>query len=221
MTQKKIKHNPYSIVKHFEEEVAEYTGAPYAVSVDSCTNAIFLCMRYFKDVIMTKHEDFEITIPSKTYLSVPQSIKHAGFDVTFDAREEINNWKGIYQLKPLPVYDAAKRFTSDMYVPDTFMCLSFHIKKQLALGKGGMILTDNEEAVKWFKQARYEGRGEKLYHEDDITMLGWNMYMTPQEAAHGLALMQNYPVDVPDLEENNGYRDLTEFTVFKEYKKIL
>jgi dTDP-4-amino-4,6-dideoxygalactose transaminase len=73
------------------------------------------------------------------------------------------------------------------------MCLSFHIKKHLKIGKGGMILTDDPDAVIWFKKARYEGRSEKLYHEDDIDMLGWNMYMTPQQASHGLSLMQNYP----------------------------
>ncbi len=107
-----------------------------------------------------------------------------------------------------------------MYIPGSFMCLSFHIKNQLAISKGGVILCDSEEAVKWFKQARYEGRNEKLYHEDDIKMLGWNMYMTPQQASHGLALMQNYPLHVPDLGEHNGYRDLTEFTVFKNCKTI-
>ena len=35
----KIKHNPYEIVTMFEESIADYTGAPYALSVDSCTNA--------------------------------------------------------------------------------------------------------------------------------------------------------------------------------------
>ena len=39
-------HNPYKIVKMFEEEVAHYTGAPYAVSVNSCTNALFLACKY-------------------------------------------------------------------------------------------------------------------------------------------------------------------------------
>ena len=58
------------------------------------------------------------------------------------------------------------------------MCLSFHIKKLLGIGKGGMILTDNEDVVEWFKRARYEGRSEKFYKNDDIDMLGWNMYMT-------------------------------------------
>jgi dTDP-4-amino-4,6-dideoxygalactose transaminase len=208
-------HNPYKIVKLFEEEVADYTGAPYAVSVDNCTNALFLCLMYMKEM---RTDVKEVIIPSKTYLSVPQSIIHAGFDPVFNSK--INDWKGIYQLSPFPIYDAAKRFTSNMYITGSFMCLSFHIKKHLKIGKGGMILTDNPDAVNWFKSARYEGRSEKLYHEDDIKTLGWNMYMTPQQASHGLSLMQNYPVNMPDLGENNGYRDLTEFTVFKNYKTI-
>jgi len=221
---RKPKHNPYKIVQMFEEEVAEYTGAKYAVSVDSCTNALFLCIEYQKH--LSREGGYKtpvrqsVVIPSKTYLSVPQSIMHAGWDVIFDTSDEANNWKGIYSLSPYPIYDAAKRFTSDMYIKNSFMCLSFHIKKHLKIGKGGMILTNDKKAVEWFKMARYEGRSEKLYHEDDITMLGWNMYMTPQEAAHGLALMQNYPPTAPDLEENNGYRDLTEFTVFKNCKII-
>ena len=57
------------------------------------------------------------------------------------------DWKGIYQLKPHPIYDAAKRFTSGMYIPGSYMCLSFHHKKTLKIGKGGAILTDDKSAV--------------------------------------------------------------------------
>ena len=206
IAKKTIKHNPYKIVQMFEEEIAEYTGAPFAVSVDSCTNALFLSCKYL-------NVD-EVIVPKKTYLSVPMSVIHAGGTVSFQDIE----WEGQYQLKPYPVFDSAKRLTSNMYIPGTFMCLSFHIKKQLPIGKGGMILTDNYKAVEWFKKARYEGRGEVNYKDDDIDMLGWNMYMTPQQAAHGLALMQNYPEHVQDLGENNGYRDLTEFSVLKGCK---
>ena len=205
-------HNPYKIVRMFEEEIANYTGAPYAISVDSCTNALFLICKYVGVE--------EVTIPSKTYLSVPQSIIHAGGEVVFDKREETNDWKGIYQLKPYPIYDAAKRLKKDMYIDGTFMGLSFHIKKLLPIWKGGMILTDNAEAADWFKKARYEGRSEKFYKEDDITFHGWNMYMTPQQAAQGLAMFQNYSAEGGDLGEENGYRDLTEFTVFKNNKVI-
>jgi len=206
------KHNPYKIVQMFEEELALYTGAPYAVAVDSCTSALFLCCAYLKVK--------EVTIPSKTYLSVPMSIVQAGGEVIFDTRTSANQWTGSYRLEPYPIYDAAKRFTSNMYVPKSFMCLSFHIKKKLGIGKGGAILTSDEAAVEWFKKARYEGRSEKFYKDDDITSIGWNMYMTPQEAAHGLALMQNYPEHNSDLDESNGYRDLTEFTIFKNNKTI-
>ena len=212
MTLKSIKHNPFKIVQMFEEELAEYTGAPYVVAIDSCTNALFLACLYNK--VQT------VIIPAKTYLSVPQSIINAGGIPEFDKKEEANNWytRGYYMLKPYPIYDSAKLLTSDMYLPGSFMCLSFHIKKSLPIGKGGAILTDNLDAVKWFKKARYEGRSEKVYHEDNITSIGWNMYMTPQEAAHGLALMQNYPLHCRPVEENNGYRDLTEFDIFKKYK---
>jgi len=107
-----------------------------------------------------------------------------------------------------------------MYQKGQFMCLSFHIKKLLPIGKGGMILTDDETAANWFKKARYEGRSEKYYKDDDIEFCGWNMYMTPQEASVGLALFQNYPKHNKDLDELNGYRDLTEFTVFKNHGVI-
>jgi dTDP-4-amino-4,6-dideoxygalactose transaminase len=207
-----FKHNPFKILQMFEVEIAHYTGSPYAVSVDSCTNALFLACKYL--------EVKEVTIPSKTYLSVPMSIIHAGAEVVFDTRSSANHWTGMYKLEPYPIYDAAKRLTSNMYIPGSFMCLSFHIKKQLGIGKGGMILTDDSNAVDWFKKARYEGRSEKFYKEDNIESYGWNMYMTPQEAAQGLCLMQNYPEHNRDLDELNGYRDLTEFSIFKNNKKI-
>ena len=200
-------HNPYKIVKMFEEEIAHYTGAPYAVSVNNCTNALFLCCQYLRVK--------EVTIPSRTYLSVPQSILQAGGTLNFDDNLK---WEGIYQLSPYPIYDAAKRLTSDMYIPGSYMCLSFLIKKHLKIGKGGMILTDNLEAVEWFKRARYEGRSEVSYHEDNIDTEGWNMYMTPDQATRGLMLMQNYAQHMPDNPEDPPYRDLREFKLFEGHK---
>lgn len=208
MSLKSIKHNPFKINKMFEEELCEYTNAPYCVVVDSCTNALLLSLLYHR-------ASGKITIPKRTYLSVPQAIILAGAEPMF---KDID-WSGQYYLEPYPIIDSAKRLTSDMYIPGTYMCLSFHIKKTLPIGKGGAILCDNLEAVEWFKQMRYEGRSEANYWEDNIKLTGYNFYMTPEEAARGLALMLNYPKEVPDLSENDGlgYRDLTEFDVFKKY----
>jgi dTDP-4-amino-4,6-dideoxygalactose transaminase len=194
-----MKHNPFAIVQLFEEEIEHYTKAPYAIAVDSCTNALFLCCKYLN--VDT------VTIPNKTYLSVPQSIVHAGGKVLYENIE----WSGIYPLKPYPIYDAALRLTSDMYMKGTMMCLSFHYKKHIPIGKGGMILTDDKDAADWFKKARYHGRAEKPYKEDYISEPGWNMYMTPPEAAVGLSLMQGLSLVNEDLQEENGYRDLSEF----------
>jgi len=194
-------HNPYKIVEMFEEEISDYTGSPFAIALDNCSDALFLCCLYLKVS--------EVTIPKKTYISVPQSIINSGGNVKF---EDID-WSGIYQLKPYPIYDSARRFTSGMYIPNTFMCLSFHPKKILKLRKGGMILTDNEEAYKWFKKMRHEGRDEIPYTEDNIKMVGWNMYMTPPEAADGLWLMSSMDKHNPDGEEN--YPDLTNNDLFK------
>ena len=198
-----MKHNPYKIVQMFEEEIAEYTGAPYAVALDNCTDALFLCCTYLKVQ--------DVTIPKKTYLSVPQAVMASGGKVSFDNTE----WKGLYQLKPYPIYDSARRFTSGMYIPNTFMCLSFHPKKILKMRKGGMILTDDKNAYSWFKKARHEGRDEIPYTQDNITFMGWNMYMTPPDAAEGLWMMTSMPKhnedtieDYPDLRRNDLYKDM-------------
>lgn len=196
-----MKHNPYKIVEMFEEEVAEYTGAPYAVAIDNCTDAIFLCCSYLKVS--------EVTIPKKTYLSVPQSIMQAGGKVLFDDTE----WKGMYQLRPYPIYDSAKRFTSGMYVAGSYMCLSFHPKKILKMRKGGMILTDDFDAYKWLKKSRHEGRQEIPYVQDNIKCMGYNMYMTPPDAADGLWLMSGMEKHNPDSVED--YPDVTKNDLFK------
>ena len=196
-----MKHNPYKIVQMFEEEISDYTGSPYAVAVDNCTDALFLCCLY--------HKVETVTIPKKTYLSVPQSIISSGGKVIFEDLD----WKGIYQLKPYPIYDSARRFTSNMYIKNSFMCLSFHPKKTLKMRKGGMILTDNYDAYCWLKKMRHEGRDEIPYTEDNIKMVGWNMYMTPPDAADGLWLMSSMSKHNPDSEEN--YPDLTKNNLFK------
>tara|TARA_R110002074_G_scaffold189543_2_gene355387 strand:+ start:8536 stop:9162 length:627 start_codon:yes stop_codon:yes gene_type:complete len=201
-------HNPFRIVEMFEEEVAHYTGAKYAVATTSCTDSLLMACVY------EKVKDKEVTIPKKTYISVPQSIIHASGKVKFEDLE----WSGIYQLKPFPIYDAAKRLTSGMYIDGTHMCLSFHLKKPLCIGKGGMILTDNKDAYEWFLRARYEGRDFQdsniSYIEDPIDMMGYNMYMTPEQAARGLWLMQHHPEHNEDQKEIPDYRDLTTFPLF-------
>ncbi len=205
-------HNPFKIVQMFEEDVAHYTNAPYAVTTTSCTDALFLsCMFY-------NVKDYDVIIPKKTYLSVPQAIIHAGGNLKFENLDwQFPNYSR-YQLKPFPIWDCAKELQPNMYQHGQAMCLSFHMRKPLNIGKGGCILTDNIEMVEWLKKARYEGRSEVFYTQDNITSLGWNMYMEPEKAARGLSLLQQFPKD--GMVQYEDYMDLTKFDLFKDTEVI-
>jgi dTDP-4-amino-4,6-dideoxygalactose transaminase len=204
----------YNITKDFEQCLCDYTGAPYAVTIDNQSNALFLALMY------ENIKDLTIKIPSRTYPSVPCEIIHAGGKVEFEKIEGLT-LKGAYQLYPTKIWDSALRFTTDMYIPKTHMCLSFTGPyKHLKLGKGGAILTDDHQAYKWFKRARYSGRNECSYHEDDFDMLGWNFYMMPEIASRGLLLMNQFyktdgtPKHNEDLELS--YPDLSKFEIYKK-----
>jgi dTDP-4-amino-4,6-dideoxygalactose transaminase len=204
----------YKITEEFEEKLAHYTGAPYVVTLDNMSNALFLALKY------EQIEGQTITIPSRTYPSVPCEIIHAGGKVNFTPVEG-NTIKGAYPLEPTNVWDSALRFTSDMYIPGTHMCVSFTGPyKHFKLSKGGAILTDNKKAYEWFKRARFSGRNECSYHDDYFDMLGWNFYMMPELAARGLLLMnQFYNLDGSKKSNEDlelPYPDLSKFKIYKQ-----
>jgi dTDP-4-amino-4,6-dideoxygalactose transaminase len=193
--------NPYQVVKDFEQTIADFAGSRFAVAVDSCTNALFLCCKYL--------EVETVSIPNRTYVSVPCSIIHAGGSVEF----EDYNWHGTYQLKPYPIFDAACQLIRRMYQEKTYQCISFSSNKPLNIGKGGMILHDDPVADKWLRMARYEGRNEVSILEDEFVMLGWNMYMTPEMAARGLLLsshLKDEKIVYPQ------YPDLSKFEIYTQ-----
>lgn len=204
----------YRITEEFEEKLAKYTGAPYVVAVDNQSNALFLSL-YYQNI-----KGQSINIPARTYPSVPCEIIHAGGKVNFEPVEG-KTIKGAYQLKPTRTWDSALRFTANMYIPNSFMCISFTGPyKHFKLSKGGAILTDDLHAYHWFKRARYSGRRECSYHDDNLDMLGWNFYMMPELAARGLLLMNQFynmdgtPKHNEDLEL--PYPDLSKFDVYKQ-----
>lgn len=202
----------YKVTEDFERALGDYTGAPYVVTVDNQSNALFLALMW------EKVNGMDITIPNRTYPSVPCEIIHAGAKVKWRMIEG-TKLKGAYQLEPTNVWDSALRFTADMYIPGSHMCVSFTGPyKHFKLSKGGAILTDNFEAYLWFKRSRYSGRRECSYHDDNLDMLGWNFYMMPELAARGLLLMnQFYNIDGSKKHNEDlelPYPDLSKFPVY-------
>ena len=200
--------NAFQIVKEFEKSVAEYTGAPYVVAVNSCTSALFLCLMWHR---VNKRLSEYVEIPKLTYVSVAMQIRHVGTKVTF--RDE--NWQGVYQLAPLPIWDCARRFTTNMYDSGHFMCTSHHWSKPLGISQGGCILHDDKKADTWFRRARFDGRTEGVPpKKDTFNQPGWHMYMTPEIAAEGLVRIGLLPKSNPDLPRDD-YPDLSEAPLFK------
>ena len=201
----------WDAVDLFERTIAEYAGSKYAVAIDNCTDALFLCLKYLKC------DDYEeaIIIPKKTYASIPMTIHNAGCKYKF---KDIN-WSGIYQLAPFPIYDSALRLTKGCYVPDSYQCISFHRKKILKLTKGGVILTNDLGAVEWFKAMRCKGRHphkKYFYTEEKFDLMGWNMYMHPEDAAKAYLILKQLPEHNDDAGGHESYTDLTKHKVFKD-----
>lgn len=222
----------HAITAQFEEALCKYTGSPYAVALDNCSNAIFLALWYELQVkadqldkpFPSLEDRPAITIPKNTYPAVPCEIIHAGGRVVFAEHNSVRDgWlTGPYLLKGTNVVDSALRFTAGMYKPGKHYCLSFTGPyKHLKLGKGGAILTDDTDAYAWFKKARFSGRAECSYHTDDFDenpVIGWNFYMMPTVAAMGLHMMAQFydnegnPVGRDDL--SLPYPDLSKFKLW-------
>jgi dTDP-4-amino-4,6-dideoxygalactose transaminase len=210
----------YKVTEEFEEKLADYTGARFAVTVDNMSNALFLAL-YYEHNVMNRTEEV-ITIPNRTYPSVPCEIIHSGLKVNF-RKVKGKTIKGAYELEGSNVWDSALTFTADMYKPNTHMCVSFTGPyKHFKLSKGGAILTDDVDAYRWFKRARYSGRRELSYFEDNFDMLGWNFYMMPELAARGLLLIgQFYNRDgtkVVNEDLELPYPDLSKFEIYTKYE---
>ena len=202
--------DPWDAVTLFEERLAEYSGSRYAVCVDSCSHGLFLCMKYLEV------QNQIIEFPKHTYVSPPMQAIHAGNYIRFKDLQ----WSGYYYLGHTRIVDAATRFFRNMYIPGTYFCVSFHHRKTLKIGKGGVILTDDVNFVKWARPMIYDGRNKHIkYENDNVTCIGYHMYMTPEEAAKGLLLMENINDINPDTGGSNTYTDLSKELVFQPYIK--
>ena len=198
--------HPFDVVRQFESDLCHYTDAPFCITTTSCTTALLLACCY--------HQVTEVEIPRYTYVGVPQSILNAGGKVKF--RDE--NWTGIYQLSPYPIWDSARFLSGEMYrsMPGQMVCLSFHWGKTLGVQQGGAILLDDPTAYRALKKLRFDGRTEGIAPKEDKFSRGFHAYMSPEVAAQGvlrLAMLPkvNMPMrwdDYPDLSQTN-WNELT------------
>jgi dTDP-4-amino-4,6-dideoxygalactose transaminase len=195
----------FEIISEFEKSIAEFFGSPYAVAVDSCTHGIELCLRYTKET--------KINVPKRTYLSVPFLAEKMGLEREW--RDE--DWEDYYTLNygDKRIIDAAVLWKKDSYIPNTFMCLSFQYQKHLSLGRGGIILLDNEDDFIALKKMSYDGRLPNIpWREQNIDTIGFHYYMTPETAKLGLEKLKQAIETTPKKWSVTDWPDLTEMKIF-------
>lgn len=202
--------DPRDINIIFESKLAEFSGSKFAILTDCCTNAIFLSLSYLvwsgKLVAGT-----EVEIPNQTYISIPHAVQHAGLVPRLVNRE----WAGVYEIGRTGVIDGAGRFTEGMFeTPDKYHCLSFQIKKRLPIGRGGVVLTDDPVAAQWIRRASYDGRDLSLPYDDPshASGPGWHMYMTPEDAARGIILMDQIDKQNEDTMTFRNYPPISSYS---------
>ena len=194
----------FETVTKFEGKVAEFFGAPYAVAVDSCTHGIELCLRY--------NNVKSINVPKQTYISIPFLAKKLNLGLEWRTQ----NWKDFYYIS-YSVIDAAVLWRPNSYIPKTFMSISFQYQKHLSLGRGGMILTDNQEASIKLKKMSYDGRLPNIpWKEQNIDMVGYHYYMTPEIAEEGLIKLPTAILNKPKEWTINDWPDLTKLEIFRK-----
>ena len=202
-----MSRNPHQVTVEFERALSEYTGAPYVVTTTSCTMALLIALAWERTAFL----NYTVHIPRFTYVGVPASIRNAGFAVRFSDED----WKGEYQLSPLPVWDSARRFTSGMFRRSQMQCVSFHWSKILGLSQGGAILHDNPHADAWLRRARFDGRTEGADPKtDQVQYPSWHAYLSPEVSAHGLMKLSLLPKHNADLPRSD-YPDLSTLEAFK------
>jgi len=200
--------NPYDITRMFEADLCAYTGAKYAVAVNSGTAAILLAVEWLSKLWPARAN---IEIPRRTYVSVPCAIIRAGGWPAWRDEE----WSGEYQLKPLPVWDSARRFTSSMYRAGQFQCVSFAAAKILGAEQGGAILHDNIHADRWFRRMRFDGRTEGVDPlHDNFDLVGHHCIMLPSVAALLRVRLHHLPKHNADL-PHYEYPDLSKHKAFQ------
>lgn len=194
----------FEVVQKFEKEIAEFFGAPYAIAVDSCTHGIELALRY------TGEKD--IVVPKRTYLSIPFLANKMGLNLYW--KDE--NWSDYYYLTD-NIIDAAVLWKKDSYLPNTFMGISFQYQKHLSLGRGGVLLLDNEEAAIQIKKMSYDGRLPNIpWRDQNISTYGYHYYMTPETAQLGLDKLPQAIITEPRQWVVTDWPDLTQMDIFNE-----
>jgi len=216
-------------VKEFEQRMAAFTGARYAVALNSCTSGQMI----MSEIIALQPGD-QVILPAFTWISTANAVEYKGARPVFcdidlatfnldpeDMEKRIGPaTRALYPVSlfgltaDMPaVMEIARRY--NLRVVEDVACglgaslngthaglfgqagvLSFHPRKSITTGEGGMIITNDPEVQQQAMSLREHGADKsdhqrhtsgKPHQMSNYTRPGFNMRMTDLQAAVGVA----------------------------------
>ena len=162
------------IVNEFEHNFREYVGAKYSCTVNSATNAIFLALL---------NKNAHLKIPSMIPPVVCNAILTSGNKFDF---EDNTKWVGdsyiLHEFDDYKIIDSAQKVESNQFVKEAndgdLMIFSFYPTKPVGSSDGGIIVSNDHEKIRWFKEATMNGMSYAHNNWDrNIKFPGYKMYM--------------------------------------------
>ena len=186
------------IVDKFEQTIAEYVGAKYAVSFNSATSAIFLALI---------GKNATIKVPSMIPPVVLNAIITSGNK--HDFIDDVN-WVGdsylLHDFGNYKIIDSAQKLESNQFKKECnsndLMVFSFYPTKPVGSCDGGMIVSDDYEKIVLLKEIALNGMSfSENNWERKIKLPGYKMYMNSMQADIGLRNFIKYESKLSRLKE--------------------
>jgi dTDP-4-amino-4,6-dideoxygalactose transaminase len=161
----------------FEKEFAEYVGVKYAIFTNSCTSALKMAYKYFKEVGYTEYYS-----PKNTFCATYASAEEIGLQRSIVPHTKSVNvrvhYAGIKDNKPNTltnsclIEDSAHRIEPNDPLIGEIRCYSFYATKNMTAGSGGMLVTNDKEI---YEQCRtYWRDGLTTSTHDRLSGKSWN-----------------------------------------------
>ena len=198
--------NPFDAIFDFESALAEYVGAPYCITTDSCTHAIEVALRL-------THQQENIIIPAHTYLSVPMTLHKLNIPYTM---LDVDWWEFFgYHLLGSNVYDYARRWMPDMYQEGQIQCVSFGRTKPIEIGTGGAIFTDSKELYESASKMRYDGRDIRIspWSAQKTFAVGYHYYLRPEDCVTGMNILRSGKFTKQTRDQHYNYPDCSKLEI--------
>ena len=168
-----------NIVTKFEQSIADYVGAKYAVSLNSATNAILLCLL---------GKNTTVQIPSIIPPVVANAIITSGNKIKFyDDKDWVGNSYVLHRFGDYKIVDSAQKLMQNQFKkecdPNDLMIFSFYPTKPIGSCDGGMIVSDDYGKIQFFKEMSLNGMTYSSNNWDrTIKYPGFKFYMNSIQA---------------------------------------